>query len=140
MCANYSFISGGDLLTPRIVETFITKVLKGRIGVKNLYGMTEIGVVTNFNGKDLLDLSKAYSCGCLSPGVICKVSDIFSNIPVQKLWYTEVETQTLQKYYVLFQQQRTGLPINFKESVKYHHCFLEVLKKKTITENLHRNI
>lgn len=45
----------------RGVERFVTKVLKGKLEMQNIYGMTETGLLTTWRNLDLLDLSKANS-------------------------------------------------------------------------------
>ncbi|XP_054286819.1 uncharacterized protein LOC129002790 isoform X1 [Macrosteles quadrilineatus] len=66
---------GGAVVRKKTIENFNSQVLKGRIGVQVLYGMTEIGIITTWNKHNLLDLSKADSSGYLAPGVEVKITD-----------------------------------------------------------------
>lgn len=73
--------AGGAVVKRRSIETFISEVLKGKVGVQVLYGMTEIGIVTTWRNKNLLVHSKADSSGYLAPGAEVKVDKYIGTVP-----------------------------------------------------------
>lgn len=65
---------GGAVLANSLREAFVKTIGKNRIAIMNLYGMSEIGIITGwFNDGDLINADKSDSVGRLLSEVELKV-------------------------------------------------------------------